>query len=338
MNLITGGTGFLGAHLAALLLKQQQNVRILKRPTSSLEEFMLIFDYHFGSSKETMIKKIHFQDGDLLNPFDIEDALQNVSSVYHCAAFVSFRRKDKREMNRVNVLGTKTLVNVILDHQNIGLCHVSSIAALGRSNNHEMINENTLWENNGHNSAYSVSKYLGELEVWRGIAEGLKAFIVQPGVLLGPGLLSKGTSKLFALVKSGLKYYTKGVNGYIDVEDTASRMIFLMNKKISGDRFVLVSENLSYIDLFRYIASALNVQPPSVHAGYQLRKLVVFVDLIKSLLSLSPRTFSSDFARLAGQKSMYDSAKILQLFPEKFTHIAETIHQTGRYYKQSGLL
>ena len=227
MNLITGGTGFLGAHLAALLLQQQQSVRIMKRSSSSLKEISLIFQYHFGNDGANMLKKIQFVDGSIMDPFDVEENLKGIKYVFHCAAMVSFNPEDQKTMLKVNVGGTENLVNVLLNSSIEKLCHVSSIASLGRAPSNNMITESTLWEDHGQNSGYSISKYKGELEVWKGIAEGIPAVIVQPAVLLGPGQWNKGTCKLFSLVKSGLKYYTTGINGYVDVEDVADRMITL---------------------------------------------------------------------------------------------------------------
>jgi dihydroflavonol-4-reductase len=337
MNLITGGTGFLGAHLAALLLHKQQSVRIMKRTSSSPDEISLIFKYHFGNAGPEMLKKIQFFEGSLMNPFDIEESLKGVKYVFHCAAKVSFNPRDQKNMFHINVEGTENIVNVLLNSSVEKLCHVSSIAALGRTSMHNKITESTPWDDTGQNSGYSVSKYRGELEVWRGIAEGLPAVIVQPGILLGPGLWNKGSCKLFSLVKSGLKYYTNGINGYIDVEEAADRMISLIKTPVSGERFILVSENLSYKELFTQIAQGLNVRGPSIHAGFTTRRFVVAIDCFRSFISGKDRVFSPDFARLAGQIARYDASKIISLSGKQFTPINECIEKTCSFFNQTSL-
>ncbi len=336
MNLITGGTGFLGAHVAALLLKQGQSVKILKRTDSSLDELRLIFRYHFGAESEQYIKKLSFAEGDITSTPDLVMALKNIRNVYHCAATVSFDRKDQKLLKFVNVIGTENLVNILLEQKHaVRLCHVSSIASLGRKSNNGLIDESVLWEDSGQNTAYSRTKYLAEIEVWRGIAEGLNAFIVQPGILLGPGLWDKGSCKLFKQVDRGLRFYTKGINGFVNVEDTAEIMIKLMQTNISEQRFILVSQNLSYQELFGMMAKAFNKNLPSIHAGYALRKIVVFADALSSIIFQKNRNYSDEFAVIAGSKSEYISAKIKSTLNYQFSDIHQCIQKTCRFYNQT---
>jgi len=338
MNLITGGTGFLGAHLAAHLLTLGEDVKILKRAASSLGEIEIVFKYYFGDDFRNKLASLSFCDGDLLNPHSIENALQNVNNVYHCAATVSFQKRDKQSMFDVNVTGTENLVNVLLNSNNKKLCHVSSIASLGRNTNNTLIDEQSVRDNNKLNTTYSQSKYLSELEVWRGIAEGLPAVIVLPGVILGPGDLKKGTCKLFALVNKGLKFYTTGVNGYVDVEDVADIMIRLMKSDIIAERFVLVSENVSYRDLLTSIAINSGKKPPSVYAGRMLRKIVVSADGAWAIVTGKQRYFSADFARIAGARSEFSSEKIKSMLKFQFNSVNECIEKTTEFYKRDSML
>lgn len=336
MNLITGGTGFLGAHLAALLLKQDRNVKIFKRPSSSFDELHLIFRYHFGVYASSYFKRLSFVDGDITDIDDVAQALNDISYVFHCAATVSFDKKKQKMMNEINVTGTKNLVNAMLEMQcSAKLCHVSSIASLGRSSNNSMIDESTMWDHASQNTNYSKTKYYSEIEVWRGIAEGLNAVIVQPGIILGPGQWNKGSCELVPLVDRGLKFFTRGVNGFVDVEDVVEVMIKLMYSDISEQRFILVSENLSYQDLFTKIAHNLDRKPPSIHAGYTLRKLVVRADALRSVLFRKKRTYSDEFALLAGSRSEYDPSKIMTLLNHRFIAIDLCLEKTCRFYKQN---
>jgi len=84
------------------------------------------------------------------------------------------------------------------------------------------------------------------MEIWRGIAEGLNAVIINPSIILGPGDWNSGSSKLFTTMYNGLKFYSIGSNGFVDVEDVVKAMILLMNSEISGNRFVINSENINY--------------------------------------------------------------------------------------------
>jgi dihydroflavonol-4-reductase len=335
MNLITGGTGFLGAHLAAHLLKQQQDVKIFKRHDSSLSELQYIFKYHFAEQANAFFQKIRFIDGDLMNPADIGTAIEKVRHFYHCAGFVSFDGKDKIRINETNVIGTRNIINILVDFPDIKFCHVSSIAALGRSKNKALVNEGVLWEEHGQNSAYSRSKYLSELEVWRGIAEGLNAVIVNPGVILGTGNPEKGSCKLFRLVEKGLRFYTEGINGYVDVTDVAEIMFKLMHTDISGKRFILVSENISYRELFRLMAVAYGLKAPDIHATFPLRKFIVKADHLLSFLPGRERHYSPDFAILAGQKTMYDASALKTALSYDFTPLKKCISNTCSYFTKT---
>ena len=111
--------------------------------------------------------------------------MQGITQVYHCAAIVSFDPKDKDHLLKINIEGTANVVNACIDAGVKKLVHVSSVAALGRIRKGETVTEKMNWTEETSNSIYGKSKYLGELEVWRGIGEGLQAVIVNPTVIFG---------------------------------------------------------------------------------------------------------------------------------------------------------
>lgn len=332
MNLITGGTGFLGAHLAACLLRHNQNVTILRRKGSSLSGLKRIFTYHFTEEADNYFDMLSFAEGDILNPEDLLDATENINHVYHCAALVSFDKSDRKKMFDINVAGTRNLVNILLNRSGIKMCHVSSIAALGRIRNGVPLDESSVWEKSPDNSCYSETKYYAELEVWRGIAEGLDAVIVLPGVILGPGDWNNGSSALFKLVNNRLKFYTTGTNGFVSVEDVAKIMIQLMVSEITGKRFILTSENISYRDLFDKIAAGLCKKPPQYNAGFLLRKMVVLSDAAAAKFTGKNRRFSDDFARLAGLQVKYNSSEIKKILNTEFTPLSDCINKTCTFF------
>src|SRR6185295_8650851 len=176
--LVTGGTGFLGMQLLRELVKRGEKVRAIKRSgsTSFLEE--------------EFTRQIEWVEGDVLHIPALEEAMSDCEKVYHCAAVVSFLPKDHERIMKVNVEGTANVVNVALEKKIKKLVHVSSVAAIGSSRNDEVVNESTEWESG--NSNYALSKFLGEREVWRGIAEGLNAVIVNPSLIIGAGNWNEG--------------------------------------------------------------------------------------------------------------------------------------------------
>ena len=167
-----------------------------------------------------------------------------------------------KQLEKINVEGTANVVNACLENGVKKLCYVSSIASLGQTEKGEIMDENARWKTSGSNSGYAVSKYGGEREIWRGIEEGLNAVIVNPSVIIGAGCHRKATNKLFHSIRSFLPFYTEGINGYVDVRDVVWAMIILMESNISGERFVLNSENLSLRDFFTKAADILGKSRP----------------------------------------------------------------------------
>lgn len=264
MICITGATGMVGAHLMVQLSNKGETIRALKRTSSDLQYVRKIFTL-YAHQPEEQWNAIEWVISDLNDIGSLEDALDQVKQVYHCAAVVSFNTSERQKIMQTNVEGTANLVNILLQKDGVSLCHVSSIAALGYDEKHSFTDEQTEWKKRRHQSVYALSKHAAEREIWRGIAEGLNAVIVNPSVILGPGNWQSGSSELFALVWRGMPFYTEGITGYVDVRDVVKAMIMLMEKKLYGQRYIISSENLSYRQLFTWIAEGLKKKPPHIH-------------------------------------------------------------------------
>jgi dihydroflavonol-4-reductase len=255
MILITGATGFLGSELAMQLAKQGNSLRCTKRASSSIPQILLPF-----------AAQIEWVDADLLDIFALDEALEGITQVYHCAAWVSLKRTDKKPMIRTNIRGTANLVDLCLSRQ-IRLVHVSSVAAIGLAKPGELTAENDHLDLDREDDGYAISKLESEMEVWRGIAEGLKAVIVNPSIIIGANVGTKGSGQLFETVRKGLKFYTSGSCGFVDVEDVAKSMIALMNSQLTAERYIISAENRNYQQLTAEIAEDFGIKPPSIHAG-----------------------------------------------------------------------
>ena len=236
--LVTGAAGLLGSELVNQLLEKGYKVTAT---------------YHSASLNVTH-PNLTIQQCDILDTAGLEEIMRGITHVYHCAAIVSFEPKDKRRLLKINVEGTANVVNACISANVQKLIHVSSVSSLGRIRNGETVTEQMNWTEETSNSIYGKSKYLGELEVWRGIGEGLQALVVNPSTILGGNNWENGSAVIFKTVYEGFKWYTEGISGFVDVRDVACAMILLMNSKISGQRFILSSENLSYKEIFSSIA------------------------------------------------------------------------------------
>lgn len=315
MIFVTGGTGFIGKYLLQELVRQEEPVRVLTR-NSSVGRRLL---------PENISTRIDWVEGDVLDIVSLEEAMQGCNKVYHCAGFVSFLSKDKKQLHQINVTGTAHVVNAALNKGIVKLLHVSSIAALGRTSTEKYINEKTTWQDSPLNSEYAISKYLAEMEVWRGMAEGLNAVIVNPSVVLGAGDWKQGTCKFFSDVYKGMPAYTEGINGFVDVHDVVKLMLLLMNSNYQNERFILNGENASYKDLLFSIADALKKKRPAIKASRVLADAAWRISGIQSLLTGTKPLITKETARIATQKFYYDNTKIKTKLGFQFTPFNETV-------------
>jgi nucleoside-diphosphate-sugar epimerase len=328
MVFITGGTGFLGAHLIHHLLLKGDHIIALKRPTSKFDLFNRVFAFYNDDAK-SLSGKLEWLEGDLLDPGSLDEAISNnITEIYHAAAIVSFQPKDKAEMMHTNIVGTANLVNASLNKNVRKLCHVSSIAAIGRSENHQIIDEDVLWKSSKRNSNYAVSKYGAEREVWRGIEEGLPAVIINPAVILGPGEINSGTGKMISIVLKGLRFYSRGSNGFVDVRDVVSIIDQLAKSIISA-------ENLSYKELFRMIAESTGKTPPRLKAGNLMSQVAWRLSYVYGKLTRTKPLITRETAITAGNDYLYSNRKISEVLNYRFIPVKKAIEDSCRYYMKS---
>ncbi len=322
MILVTGANGLVGSYLCRYLLSKGENVRAIKRPESNMR---LI---------EDIADKIEWVEGDILDLFSLEDAFVGIEKIYHCAAIISYAKINKDLLMQVNVEGTANVVNIALDQGIKKLVYISSIAALGKTGkNNELVTEQTPWDRKNLTSDYSVSKFLAEREVWRSIAEGLNAVIVNPSIIVGAGYWNSGSCKLFTTINNGFKYYTEGKTGYVDVRDVVKIVYALMESDLTNERFILNSENVSYHDFLTTIAKELNVKGPTVKAGKFLSSLAWRTEWFKSLFNGSEPTVTKQTAIIANKTVNYENTKIIQQLQYNFIPVDQAIADAAASFK-----
>ncbi len=313
MILVTGGTGLVGAHLLYELTNSGQRVKALRRPQSNTNWVRKIFSYYCTNVDE-LFNRIDWVEGDILDYLSLEEALKGVTGIFHCAAIVSFHGDDNDMMLNNNVKGTANLIDAAIHNGVSRFCHVSSIAALGKTQDGSEITEETYWTPSKRKSGYSLSKFFSEMEVWRGIEEGLDAVIVNPSIIMGPGNWEIGSPKLFQSIWKGLNYYTKGISGFVDVRDVVKAMILLMDdrqfEQVKNQRFILNAGNLSYQDFFNKIADGLNKPRPrsfasdvKLHIAWRMAKAASFFTGKRPLIT-------RDAVSGSNQKNQYSGEKI----------------------------
>lgn len=320
MILVTGATGFLGTELCRQLVKQGFSVRATKRSNSVIR------------LTDEEKNKIEWVDADVNDVFAIEDAMRGCNKVYHCAAVVSFNPKAAAHMKYVNVKGTANVVNAALLNGVKKLLHVSSIASLGRSLGNDHLTEESRWEESKLNSRYSITKYESEMEVQRGIAEGLNAVIINPSVIIGTGNWQEGTAKFFADAWRGIPFYTKGVTGFVGVKDVAAVMIQLMESNISNQRFIVNAENITYQDFFNAVCDVLGKPHPRIHMPAWMGELAWRAEWLRSKITGTKPMAQKENVRVALTKFYYSSQKLIDATGYKFTPMKEVIEETGKEF------
>lgn len=320
MILVTGATGFLGAELIDQLTTKQLKVRALRRKTSKIPALL----------EDNAL--IDWRVADINDPESLSEQFEGITHVYHCAAFISFNPKDKSKLFKVNIEGTSNIVNLCLD-LGIRLLHVSSVAALGNAKRDQQITEKDFWEYDANVHAYAISKYEGEMEVWRGIAEGLDAVIVNPSVIIGKNAGYSGSGAIFKLVKEGLKFYTDGATGIVDVKDVAKAMIILMGSHISAERFTLSAANLHYRDFFEAIANGFGIKPPAIEAKPWMLGIAWRAAKLASWFTGASPALTRDAARSSFNLSYYDNSKILSSIKFGFLPVSESINEVCKALK-----
>ncbi|MEE4286057.1 MAG: NAD-dependent epimerase/dehydratase family protein [Mariniphaga sp.] len=332
MIFVTGGTGLIGAHLLFKLISSGKKVKALKRKTSNLQQVLNIFSF-YEENPEKLFNQIEWVDGDMLDYFELEKLVAGTMEVYHCAAMVSFSKSERKQMIHNNVEGTANLVNAALETGVKKFCHVSSVSALGTNQNGFVIDEQTNWVPSKKATGYSHSKFFSEAEIWRGVEEGLDAVIVNPSIVLGPGNWENGSSRLFKTVWNGMKFFTKGITGYVDVKDVVRAMILLMDDKnfenCKNQRFLLNAENLSYQELFTQIAKALDKPKPNLYASPLVTAFAWRGAKLTGLFSKNQPTISRETAHAAHTKNLFDGSKITQSVNFEYIPVSESIKQTA---------
>lgn len=335
MVFVTGGTGFLGAHILVELTGRGHKIRALYRNEDKIKNVEVLFRYFFKEDAADRFNQIEWVVGDVLDVVSLENGMQGCHSVYHAAAMVSFRKRDFKRLMKINKEGTANVVNVALDKGLKDFCHVSSTAAVGKSTEKDVQEESNKWVKKSSTSNYAVSKYSAENEVWRGREEGLNVVIVNPSVIFGAGDCNEGSLSIFKVVKKGLKFYTTGANAFVDARDVAYVLCELHKQKIYNERFLVFSENRSYRSVFNQIAAEFKVKPPSIETKKWMASIAWRLEGVLAFLFGKKQNITKETATSAMTKTVFSNEKIKSEIGMEFIPVDQSIKDTVAYL-QSG--
>ena len=258
---------------------------------------------------------IEWIEGDILDTHVLEQAMEGVDAVIHSAAVVSFTAGDRRQMFKTNIEGTANVVNAALLKNVSKLVHVSSVAALGRTTDGETVTEKKQWEDSSINTHYAISKYNAEMEVWRGMGEGLTTVIANPSTILGYGDWNNSSCAIFKSVYNEFPWYSNGVNGFVSVEDTARAIVLLMESAISNERFIINGDNWSFRQIFNSMADAFGKKRPHREATPLLAAIAWRAEKVKTLFSGKASLLTKESARVAQTTTYFANSKINNALP-----------------------
>ena len=331
MILVTGGTGFVGAHLLFKLLNEKQTVRAIYRNEKKFETIKRIFSY-YTTNTEALFNAIDWVEADLNDVPALTEAFKDVTHVYHCAAFVSFEPDKFDLLQKTNIEGTANIVNLSIAFNITKLCYISSIAAIGEPKPGEITTEDTEWNPEVDNSVYAITKHGAELEVWRGTQEGLDAIIVNPGVIIGPGIWNYGSGSIIKTVHNNLKYYTSGSVGYVAVNDVVNALFSLMQSDVKNERFILVSKNWTYKKFLIFCAKALQVDSPKKEAKNWLLQIGWRLDWLKHKTTGKRRILTKQLAESLVSQSQFNGSKIKAHLTFEYSNLEAEIKETCELY------
>ena len=333
MILVTGGTGLVGSHLLYQLVEETVPVKAIYRSENKLEKTRRVFSY-YSDKADDLFQKVNWVKADLNDLTSLEYAFEDVDLVYHCAAMISFDPNDLQLLVKANEEGTANLVNLCISKNIRKLCYVSSIAALGKQRGIEKITEESEWRNDDINP-YALTKYLAEMEVWRGTLEGVSSVIINPGVILGPGFWNSGSGRLFQTAAKGTRYFPPGGTGFITVHDVVSIMMALMNSEYKNERFIAVGENLTYRQILADLAIQLGRPQPKQLISIPILQVLWRLDWIWHLLSGQKRKLSRVQVNSMKHRWIYDSEKIKERIGFEFELIEDRLPSYCEKFKEA---
>ena len=335
MIFVTGGTGLVGSHILLKLSQSNISFKALKRESSSLNVCKDVFTYY---NEESHFNSIRWVDGDVNDIPSLEEGMRDCTKVIHAAAIVSFHKEDYEILHKINVEGTVNILNVAIEVGIEKLSYISSIAALGRNTTSDIVDEDCQFKISNKEGNYALSKYYSEIEVWRASQEGLDVIILNPSVILGPGDCTKGSSQIFQKIYDGLKYYTSGSTGYVDVTDVAECAITLLQSDIKNERFIINGENLKFREVCGMIAEGFNKKKATLKVTPFMKELAWRIELFRSFTTGGKPLITKETANIAMKSSSYSTKKIEDVVSFKFVPIKESVKKYCKWFSERNKL
>jgi nucleoside-diphosphate-sugar epimerase len=327
MHILTGANGLLGTYIATDYILREENLCCIVRSKKSKEVLLKTLETLTRRKVSEFENLLSIKTADIRDYYLIEDIINEGDVIIHAAACVSFNPQDKQKLFDINIDGTRNLVNAALHKKAKKLIHISSVAAIGRVGENQIVNEKVPWIDSKWNTNYAISKRNAELEVWRGIEEGLDAAIVNPTIVLGYTIHGNSSSSIFHQINKGFPFVSHGVNGYVGAKDVAQIINKLVHSEINNERFILNAGNISYEKLFGQIAQNLGRKPPGFYVKPWMKWFVLPLAKAVSLLTGKAPFVTKEVFRTSMSVNQYSADKIEKRLNYSFTPISQIVDE-----------
>lgn len=320
MIAVTGANGLLGSFIVRMLIQHQEPFLAIKRKDSDIS---LLSDVN---------EEIAWFDADVLDIVSLNEAFRNVTHVIHTAAIVSYNPRRANQLMEVNVEGTRNVVNACLANNVKRIVHVSSVASLAAQKGQSSIDEGNKWVETHHQTAYAKSKYLSELEIFRGQEEGISSVIVNPSLILADANWDNSSAQIFKYIWKESPFYSEGSVNYVDVVDAAEIVYKVLRMPVEAERYIVSAGKIRYKDLFALIAKEFNKKNPTIRISKTFLKIGAFFETLRSTITGAEPRLTKETARIAGADHLFENRKIVEKLNFEFQPIDKTLQRCCRYY------
>lgn len=323
--LVTGATGFVGAWLVRRLTEQGETVHVLHRKTSNLEDLEGL----------SFVSKI----GDVTDAASVREACLDVDTVFHLAGVVGYSKAQREQMERVNVGGTRNVVEAIQAGRKPKLVYMSSVVAVGASFDGTPLNEESPYNIKHLDLGYFETKKAAEDLVRDACRKGkIWGVCLNPSTIYGAADAKKGSRKTQLKVARGqFPFYTSGGVSIVSVHDVIQALLVARERGKNGERYILSGENLTIKDTFTRIAKLAGAEPPAIYLPNLAVKAIGKVgDILENMGKKGP--LNSENAWTAILYHWFDNSKAKAELGFNPRPAQEALSESVGWMKEQGLL
>lgn len=311
MIAITGANGLLGSYAVRKFKQENLPLRAVMRSTANVDLLKGL--------------QLDVREADVLDMPSLLSAFEGATTVVHAAGFVSFNPRKRDLLHKVNVEGTANVVNACLKLGIPKLVHVSSVAALGRTKDNAHVSEESKWIPSTNNTHYAESKYLAELEIFRGMEEGLDVSLVNPSVVLAPAKSGQSSAQLFTYVAQERMFYGEGVINYVDVRDVASILVKLTQQRHTGERFIASAGAVPLKELLQQIAALLGKRKPTIKVPAGWAKVAALLEEARAALLGREPMLSRESVKILEETHYFRNEKVKSRLGIEFCSLEKSL-------------